>query len=120
MLAFLFACIILSSSSKGEMSMSYDERFGRSGLFHDAVHKDSKDVVCAFKVDSYGTLKPFKVGETYKLFHGWLTRRNNLPDMEVWWIEYKGQAHRCKVVEVRGVEYYQSVISGFVFKEGEL
>lgn len=100
--------------------MSYDERFGRSGLFHDAVHKDSKDVVCAFKVDSYGVLKPFKIGETYELFHGWLTRRNNLPDMEVWWIEYKGQAHRCKVVEVRGVTYYQSVISGFVFKEGEL
>lgn len=100
--------------------MSYDERFGRSGLFHDAVYKDSQDVVCVLRNDSYGTLKPFKVGETYKLFHGWLTRRNNLPDMEVWWIEYKGQAHRCKVVEVRGVEYYQSVISGFVFKEGEL
>lgn len=101
--------------------MSYDERSGRSGLFHDAVWMDSQDVVCVALNESYnGVFKPFKVGETYELFHGWLTRRNNLPDMEVWWIEYKGQAHRCKVVEVRGVTYYQSVISGFVFKEGEL
>lgn len=101
--------------------MSYDERFGRSGLFHDAVWMDSQDVVCVALNESYnGVFKPFKVGETYELFHGWLTRRNNLPDMEVWWIEYKGQAHRCKVVEMHGVTYYQSVISGFVFKEGEL
>lgn len=101
--------------------MSYDERFGRSGLFHDAVWMDSQDVVCVALNESYnGVFKPFKVGETYELFHGWLTRRDNLPDLEVWWIEYKGQAHRCKVVEVRGVTYYQSVISGFVFKEGEL
>lgn len=101
--------------------MSYDERFGRSGLFHDCVWMDSQDVVCVALNESYhGVFKPFKVGETYELFHGWLTRRNNLPDMEVWWIEYKGQAHRCKVVKMHGVKYYQSIISGFVFKEGEL
>lgn len=35
--------------------------------------------------------------------------------MEVWWIEYKGQAHRCKV-EVRGVTHYQCIISGFMFR----
>lgn len=90
---------------------------GKSNLFNECVWMDSQDVVCVLMGDSHSVLKPFKVGVTYELFHGWLTQQNNLPDMEVWWIEYEGQAHRCKVVEVGGETHYQSVISGFMFKE---
>lgn len=91
---------------------------GKSNLFNECVWMDSQDVAYVAVNESYhGVFKPFEVGETYELFHGWLTQPNNLPDMEVWWIEYKGQAHRCKVVEIRGVTHYQSIISGFMFKE---